>query len=209
MSELGDDYASAGFGAALEFGPKPVLLIIDFVRAYLEKDSPLYAGIEDALFANQKLAALARAKDVPVIWTRVGYDGDGFDGRENGMFRRKVPALACFDRGNPLGEFDPRLSPEPGDMVMLKQYPSAFFGTHLASTLTAMRVDTVIISGLSTSGCVRASALDALCHGFAPFVVRDACGDRDQRVHEANLFDMQAKCAEVVDLEWIGDRLKS
>ena len=107
----------------------------------------------------------ARVAGVPVVFTRVEYQPDGSDG---GLFFRKVPALASFVRGNPLGDFldDPR--PVDGDVVVTKQYASAFFGTSLASTLTAMGADTTVICGLSTSGCVRATALDALQHGFTP-----------------------------------------
>lgn len=193
--DLDRDYAAAGFGGKLAFGAKPVLLIVDVVMAYLDPRSPLYAGVEDALASNVRLAAAARASGVPVIFTNVTYEPGGFDG---GMFFRKVPALRAFERGSPAGAFPPSLQPLADEMVLSKQYPSAFFGTSLASTLHAAGVDTVLITGFSTSGCVRASALDALCHGFAPFVVRDACGDRDVRPHEQNLFDMAAKMAEVV-----------
>ena len=103
-----------------------------------------------------------------------------------------------FDAGLPLGDIPDDLAPRPDEIVIYKQYASAFFGTSLASTLTALGVDTVVITGLSTSGCVRASAVDAMQHGFIPLVVADAVGDRDPRPHEANLFDLQAKYAEVV-----------
>ena len=103
-----------------------------------------------------------------------------------------------FERGSRLGEYCDGLEPRPGEWLLLKQYASAFFGTTLAPTLTAQGIDTVIITGVSTSGCVRATALDACQHGFIPFVVRDAVGDRDPRPHEANLFDLQQKYAEVV-----------
>jgi nicotinamidase-related amidase len=106
--------------------------------------------------------------------------------------------LNVYDAGSPLGAFPPSLQPAEGELVISKQYASAFFGTALASTLTANRIDSVLITGLSTSGCVRATALDALQHGFAPFVVREACGDRHPAPHEANLFDLQAKYAEVI-----------
>jgi maleamate amidohydrolase len=189
------DYAKAGFGGALGFGRKPALIIIDFAMAYLQADSPLYAGVEAELESNIRLAAAARAAGVPVLFTRVEYQAGGLDG---GYFYRKVKALRCFDAGNPLGDFHERLRPQPGDLVITKQYPSAFFGTSMAPTLHAMGVDTCVITGLSTSGCVRASTLDALQHGFIPVVVRDACGDRDAKVHAANLFDMQAKYADVI-----------
>ena len=107
-------------------------------------------------------------------------------------------ALAAFDTGNPLGDFTPELTPQHGDIVVTKHYPSAFFGTDLATQLQVLGVDTVLVTGLSTSGCVRASTLDALCHGFVPLVVEDACGDRDRRVHDANIFDLKSKYAEIV-----------
>jgi maleamate amidohydrolase len=194
-TDLNDDYVGAGFGGKLVFGKSPALLIVDVVMAYLDPACPLYAGVEDALASNERLAAAARAAGVPVIFTNVVYQPDGIDG---GMFFRKVPALKAFVRGSADGAFPPTLQPEPGELVLSKQYPSAFFGTSLASTLHAAGIDTLLITGFSTSGCVRASTLDALCHGFAPFVVREACGDRNLRPHEQNLFDMAAKMAEVV-----------
>jgi maleamate amidohydrolase len=162
--------------------------------AYFEPASPLYAGVEPVLEALIPLAAAARAAGVPVLFTRVEY----VDPAEGGLFYRKVPALRCFDAGNPLGDFHPRLRPEAGDFVLTKRFPSAFFGTYLAAMLTAMRVDTVLLTGLSTSGCVRATAVDALCHGFVPLVVEDCVGDRSADVHAANLFDLQAKTADLV-----------
>ena len=195
--DLEQDYAAAGFGGTLGSGRRPAVLVVDVVRAYLEEDSPLYAGVEDAVAACAVLVRAARAAGVPVIFTRVEYVPGGADG---GLFYRKVAALRCFDQGDPLGEFPAEPAPLPGEVVVTKQYASAFFGTSLAATLTAGGVDTVVICGLSTSGCVRASAVDALQHGFRPIVVRDACGDRDPRPHEANLFDLRAKYADVVSL---------
>lgn len=191
------DYAAAGFGGALPFGARPAVLAVDVVRAYTDRASPLYAGVEDAVAAAARLVAAARAASVPVIFTRVVYAPGGADG---GLFYRKVAALACFDEGSPFGAFADDPAPRPGEVVITKQYASAFFGTSLAATLTAGSIDTLLICGLSTSGCVRASAVDALQHGFRPFVVADACGDRDPRPHEASLFDLQAKYAEVISL---------
>jgi maleamate amidohydrolase len=192
--DLSANYSGA-FDGHLTFGARPALLIIDFVMAYLEMTSPLYAGVEDALASNERLLAVARTVHIPVIFTAVQFQPGGADG---GLFYRKVPALKCFDAGSPLGAFPPSLQPRDGERVISKQYASAFFGTSLALTLTAMRIDTLLITGVSTSGCVRASALDALQHGFAPFVVREACGDRHEAPHEASLFDLQAKYAEVI-----------
>lgn len=197
VADLGTDYAAAGFGNRLAPGRKAALVIVDVVMAYLDPACHLYAGAlcESALASNERLAAAARASGVEVIFTNVTYAPGGRDG---GVFFRKVPALRAFQPGSPHAAFPPTLQPQPGELVVSKQYPSAFFGTSLASTLHAGGVDTVFLTGFSTSGCVRASTLDALCYGFVPFVVRDACGDRDARPHEQNLFDMQAKMAEVV-----------
>lgn len=193
--DLREDYERAGFGHALPFGKRPALLIVDVVRAYLDPASPLYARGEAALASNIRLRAAAHAQGLPVILTRVIYEPEGRDG---GWFYRKIGALSHFREGSPFAEFPEGLTPTPADLVVTKQYASAFFGTSLASTLTAMGVDCLLITGYSTSGCVRATALDALQHGFRPFVVRDACADRDPRPHEANLFDLQQKYAEVI-----------
>ena len=189
------NYAGA-FDGRLAPGRKAALLIVDVVVAYLDPASPLYAKAEPALASNERLLAAARANHIPVVFTNVEYQADGADG---GYFFRKVPALKLFLKGSPYGAFPDTLQPAPGEVVVTKQYASAFFGTTLASTLHALGVDTLFVTGFSTSGCVRASALDALQNGFIPFVVSDACADRHPEPHNANLFDLQAKYAEVVD----------
>jgi nicotinamidase-related amidase len=196
---LSKNYAAGGFGKSLQPGRRPALLVVDFVRAYLVPGSPLYAGVEAACDACRELLAAARAAGIPVFHTNVHYQAGGRDG---GVFFRKVPALACFEAGArpDLAAFAEGLEPAAGEIVITKQYASAFFGTSLASTLTALGVDTVIIAGVSTSGCVRATAVDACQHGFVPLVVREAVGDRHEGPHAANLFDLQAKYAEVVTL---------
>ena len=119
------------------------------------------------------------------------------DGVDGGIFFRKVPALRVFCSGNPLGYYVPALAPRADEPVVTKQYASAFFGTSLASTLRAQGIDCLLLAGMSTSGCVRASAVDAMQNGFIPVVVADACGDRHPSPHEANLFDLAAKYADV------------
>ena len=195
--DLRADYQRAGLGGGLTLGERPALLVVDMARAYFEADAPLYIGdgnAADVLASVDRVAAAARAAAAPVIFTEVAYHRGGVDG---GIFFRKVPALRCFEAGNRLGELMPPLRCESGDVMITKQYASAFFGTSLAAMLTAQRIDTLLIVGVSTSGCVRASALDACQHGFIPLVVRDACGDRAPGPHESNLFDLQAKYAEV------------
>lgn len=197
------------FDGHLSFGQRPALLIIDVVMAYLDPGSPLYAGVEDALASCERLVEAARGAGVPVIFTHVEYSPGGAEG---GVFYRKVPALKAFDRGSPLGAFPPTLQPGAGELVLTKHFASGFFGTGLAEILAARQIDCVLIGGFSTSGCVRATALDACQYGFAPFVVRQACGDRHPAPHEANLFDLQAKYAEVIDedaaLTYLQNRLR-
>lgn len=201
------DYAAAGFGGSLGFGIHPALLIIDFAMAYFERTSPLYAAVDAELAVTVALRDAADAAGVPVIFTRVEYTDNGRDG---GLFYRRLPrVLACFDAGNPLAELHPRLTPAPADTVITKHFPSAFFGTDLAPILHARGIDTLVVTGVTTSGCVRASAIDALCHGFIPIIVRDACGDRDAAVQAANLFDLQAKTGEIVESAVVIDYFKA
>jgi maleamate amidohydrolase len=205
---LQENYARGGFGKTLEPGRSPALVVIDFVRAYIQPGSPLYAG-ETAVKAQAacaELLAIARAAAIPVIHTNVAYEPGG---RNGGVFFRKVPALKCFESGlHPeLAGFAPGLEPRAGETLITKQYASAFFATSLASTLTASGIDTVLIAGVSTSGCIRASAVDACQYGFIPLVVREAVADRAPGPHEANLFDLQAKYAEVVSLAQMRDYL--
>ena len=187
---------AGAFDGTLAFGRRPALLVVDAVMAYLDPSSSLYApAFAQALHVIERMVAGARAAAVPVLFSNVVYQAGGADG---GLFYAKVPALAAFQRGGPGGEFPPSLQPRDDETVVTKHYAAAFFGTSLASTLASWRIDTAVITGFSTSGCVRATALDALQHGFAPFVVREACGDRHPAPHAANLFDLQAKYAEVV-----------
>ena len=209
MSEsLEQNYARGGFGKSLSFGKRPALLVIDFVRAYLVPGSPLYAGVEQTRADCATLLQAARRAGIPVVHTNVVYQPGGRDG---GVFFRKVPALACFEAGaHPeLAAFGEGLEPIAGETVISKQYASAFFATNLSSTLTALGVDTVLIAGVSTSGCIRASTVDCCQHGFIPVVVREAVGDRAPGPHEANLFDLQAKYAEVATLATALDYLSS
>ena len=193
--DLHAEYAAHGFAVRLGFGARPAVLVVDVAKAYLDPASPLYAGVEDAVAAAVRVVDAARAAGHPVLHTQVVLAADGVDA---GHFRRKVPSLRVFEAGSPLAEPVDALRPLPGEVVVTKQYASAFFGTSLASTLRVLGVDTVVLVGLTTSGCIRASAVDALQHGFVPVVVRDAVGDRDPRPHEANLLDLDAKYADVV-----------
>lgn len=183
------------YNTRVGFGKKPALILIDFCQAYFEPGNALYSEVDDALASALRVRAAARAAGVPVILTNVVYHPLAIDG---GRFFEKASPLKNFLRGSPMGAWGPGLEPFEDELVVSKQYPSAFFGTSLASTLTALGIDSVLLTGLTTSGCVRASCVDAMSHGFRTAVVADACGDRHPGPHEANLFDMNAKYADVV-----------
>ncbi|MEQ8411700.1 MAG: isochorismatase family protein [Erythrobacter sp.] len=185
------------FEGRIGFGERPALIIIDMVEAYFAPESPLHAGVEDTLAAAVELRAAAREAGVPVIYTNVVFHPSMRDG---GRFAQKVGALANFVAGNAMGAWAKGLEPAEDELVVSKQYASAFFGTSLASTLTAGGHDSVVLAGVSTSGCIRASCVDACQHGFIPLVVEEAVGDRHEDVHRANLFDMNAKYGDVVTL---------
>jgi maleamate amidohydrolase len=192
--DLLENYKRA-YDTRVGFGAKPALILIDFCQGYFDPSCDLYAGVEDAMASALRIRAAARASGVPVILTNVVYHPKAING---GRFFEKAAPLRYFLQGNPMGAWGPGLEPFDDELVVSKQYPSAFFGTSLASTLTAMGVDSVLLTGLTTSGCVRASCVDAMSHGFRTAVVAEACGDRHAAPHEANLFDMNAKYADVV-----------
>lgn len=191
-----DQERAPGFGGSLSPGLRPALIMVDLMRAYFDPASPLCLPSRTCLESAARVLTAARENNVFVLHTRVAYSEDGRDG---GVFVRKVPALEHLFGGGPLSEFMPEVAPIGNELEVVKQYASSFFGTSVASTLNAAGVDTVVIAGVSTSGCVRATAVDAIQLGFVPLVVADAVGDRTTAVHESNLFDLQAKYAEVVD----------
>lgn len=211
MSGHGAGHDRSGWGGALRPGARPALLLIDMVRAYFDDGGAFQLPSTASLESAARLLAAARDAGVPVVHTCVRYIPGGADG---GVFFAKVAGLSVFAGEGPVGPddpgaFRPEVAPATGELLITKQMPSAFFGTSLAGTLTAMGVDTVVIAGVSTSGCVRASATDAMSHGFVPLVVADACGDRSLAVHDANLADLAAKYAEVIDEATARDYLAS
>ena len=205
MSDTLAFYKNRGFAQRVGFGQRPALLIIDFIKAFTDLASPLASNLDAEIAATQQLLAEARRLQIPIAFTTVEYD-EGF--RDAGVFIKKVPSLSVLKKGSPMVEVDDRLSPLPNEHLLVKKYASAFFGTSLASTLTAAGVDTLIITGCTTSGCVRASAVDGCQYGFRTIVVKEAVGDRAPEPHEANLFDIDAKYGDVVTLEDALDYLR-
>lgn len=205
MTDLEENYKRA-YGNSVGFGKRPALILIDFVQAYFDPACDLYAGVEDALASALRIREAAHEAGIPVILTRQLYHPKAIDG---GRFYEKALPLRHFREGSPLGAWPKGLEPREDELVISKQYPSAFFGTSLASTLTSLGIDNAILTGLTTSGCVRASCVDAMSHGFITTVVRDAVGDRHPAPHEANLFDMNAKYADVVSEADVIAHLKS
>jgi maleamate amidohydrolase len=184
------------FDGKVGYGRKPAVIVIDFTLAYTTPGSPSFAeGVVRAVRDTVPLLAAARAAGVPVIHTRVEYHPSGADG---GWFVRKVPALRKMVAGEKLAQIDPAVAPLPEEVVLVKQYPSPFFGTPLAPMLAALGVDTLILAGCSTSGCVRAGALDGVQHGYRVIVPQECVGDRHDGPHDANLFDINAKYGDVV-----------
>lgn len=201
MAETIDtNYERAGYHARQSWGRRPALVLIDFAKAYFDPSAPLFGGegCQIALDNSVKLAGAARAAGVPVIFTEVKYQPGGSDG---GAFYAKVPALSCFDAGAETQELAPPLELKENDILISKQYPSGFFGTSLASTLHYLKVDTLLLCGVTTSGCVRATCIDSISHGFVTLVVEDGVGDRADEPHRANLFDMSAKYADLISTQ--------
>ena len=199
-----DVYVKQGFGLRVGFGARPALLIIDFINAFNNPEQLGGGNIQEAIDNTAQLLALARHLDLPIAFTSHVYAEDGSD---DNVFLRKLPGTRILRPGMPETEIVSELEPRPGERVLRKHYPSGFFGTDLASWLTVRGADTAIVTGCTTSGCVRATVVDAMCHGFRPIVPRECSGDRAIGPHEANLFDMDQKYADVMPLEEVRDEL--
>ena len=198
---------SGVFDGRIGFGQKPAIVVVDFINAYTTPGSPLYApGVVDAVRASIDLLDIARRNGILVVYTRVIYSPHGMDG---GIFVRKVPVLRKMVEGEPLADIVPELPPAPQDVIINKQYASAFFGTSLAPLLTSQGVDTLIVTGCSTSGCIRATAVDGMQYGFRVVVPKECVGDRHPEPHEANLFDIDSKYGDVVSKAEVMEYLAS
>lgn len=201
-------YKRAQLGHKLGYGKRPALVVIDFQIGFTKPElSPLAGQLDAEVTATNTLIAAARKKSIPIIFTVVGYDPHRQD--DAGLWPEKVPSLRLLTLGSELVELDPRLNRNPEDLVIVKKYASGFFGTYLGSTLTMKGVDTLIVTGCTTSGCVRATVMDALNHGFRPIIPLEAIGDRAREPHEANVFDISAKYGDVVSVSEVLEYLES
>jgi nicotinamidase-related amidase len=200
------DYERKGFAARSGYGSSPVLLVVDFINAFTDPTTPLGGDFAWEINATRRLQEAFRRGKLPIVYTTIAYAEDLHDA---GIFVKKVPSLAILQRGSPLIEVDKRIEPLPGEKVIEKKYASAFFRTDLDRELRSLGVDTVILAGCTTSGCIRASAVDSLQYGFHTIVVREAVGDRAAGPHQANLFDIDAKYGDVVTLAEALDYLQS
>lgn len=191
-----EEFRAKSIGSRVGFGSRPALVAVDFSCAFTDPQAPLGADCSPQIESTNRLIEAGRVIDMPVVFSIVRYHAKM---RDLGAWLAKIPAASALAAGEPGVALDPRLACDPArDLVIPKKYPSVFFGTDLASILVTHGVDTVLVTGVTTSGCVRATAVDACSHGFRTIVVRDAVGDRAQLPHLASLFDLDMKYADVV-----------
>ena len=191
-------YERARLGQPIARGSRPAVLVIDFSCGFTDPACSLGADLAAEVEATRRLLDAAREKGLLVVFTTIGFDPSGKDG---GLWLQKAPALAELELGGRYIEIDPRLERRDDEPIVLKKGASGFFGTNLASILVSQGIDTVVLCGATTSGCIRATAIDLLQYGWPTLVPRECVGDRAQAPHEANLFDIQAKYADVVSLD--------
>lgn len=188
-------YERQGFGNRLGFGKKAALVVVDFVNGFADPDVLGGGSIPPAIAQTVPLLDDLRSKGLPVAFTRHVYADDGSD---HGLFNVKLPTNNKLTESGTLGQVVDELKPRDGELILNKRYPSAFFGTHFATWLTTHGVDTLIVTGCVTSGCIRATVVDGMCLGFRPIVIEECVGDRAPEPHEANLFDIRQKYGDVI-----------
>jgi maleamate amidohydrolase len=192
-------FRQRGFGIKIGFGERPALILIDMLKGFTDSSMPLGANLDSQIEAQKPMLEVAHQRGIPVIFSTVIYDEQ--DMKDAGLWGIKMKGSLTLKAGTEAVKIDPRLDMRPSDSLLVKKYASCFFGTDLVPRLNSRRIDTLIITGCTTSGCVRATAVDAVQNGFRPMVVREAVGDRSVAAHEQSLFDLNAKYADVVSLE--------
>jgi maleamate amidohydrolase len=196
--DTGRIYERARLGQSITPGSRPAVLVVDFSRGFTDPESTMGSDLTGEVEATKRLLDAARAKGIPVVFTTIGFESNLKDGS---LWLQKAPGLSELQVGGKWVEIDPRLERGEDEVVILKKGASAFFGTNLPSVLVSQGVDTIVLCGATTSGCIRATAVDLLQYGYPTLVPRECVGDRAQAPHEANLIDIQAKYADVVPIE--------
>lgn len=201
-TEFDDHYGDRSFGERVGLGDRPALVVVDLVNAFTDPAMELGSDMSDVLTETAKLLEAFRQQELPRYFTTVAFEESYGDA---GHFVEKIPALRELRLGSEAAQVDDRVAPLASERVLLKKYASAFFGTDLSTELTTAGVDTLVIAGVTTSGCIRATAVDSLQHGYRTVVPADAVGDRAEGPHRANLFDIDAKYGDVVPTEAVLD----
>jgi len=191
-------YEAAGFGAPVQRGERPAIIVIDLTRGFTDTSFPTGSDLSSVVDSTNRLVAAARCAGAPVIYTSIEYTRAEL---ESVAWLKKSSGMRALAAGSDAVELDERLLRADTDHLIVKKGASAFFGTGLASILSALHVDTVALCGATTSGCVRATAVDAVQSGFPVLVPRQCVGDRAPGPHDANLFDIQAKYGDVIELD--------
>ncbi|MQY33830.1 Maleamate amidohydrolase [Streptomyces sp. RB17] len=195
---VGDLYAARGLGGRLTPGSRPAVLVVDLINGFTDPDCPPGSDLDAVVTATRTLLDRARAAGTPVVFTTIAFAADGVEGS---LWLRKMPAMKVLVEGSRWVEADERLGRTEAEPLVVKRAASSFAGTGLAALLTALGADSLIVTGATTSGCVRATAVDACAAGYPAFVVAECVGDRAAGPHEASLFDIDAKYGDVIGLE--------
>lgn len=203
-TEFADHYGDRSFGERVGFGDQPALVVVDLVNAFTDPAMELGSDVGAVLTETAKLLEAFRQQELPRYFTTVAFEESYGDA---GHFVEKIPALRELKLGSEAAQVDDRVAPLPSERVLLKKYASAFFGTDLSTELTTAGVDTLVIAGVTTSGCIRATAVDSLQHGYRTVVPADAVGDRAEGPHQANLFDIDAKYGDVMPTDAVLDAI--
>jgi maleamate amidohydrolase len=204
--ETREIYERARLGQSVTLGARPAVLVVDFSRGFTDPESTMGSDLTREVEVTNRLLGAAREREIPVIFTTIGFEPNLKDGS---LWLEKAPGLGELIVGGKWVEIDPRLGRREDETVILKKGASAFFGTNLPSILVSQGVDTIVMCGATTSGCIRATAIDLLQYGYPTLVPRECVGDRAQAPHEANLVDIQAKYADVVSVEDVLTYLES
>lgn len=192
--------------ARVGYGRSPAVIAIDLQYGETDTESPMGSDLASVIDRTNELVDIAHERDVPVFWTRVVYRHP--DVADAGLWIKKIPALAEWKPGTRWVEIDDRCHVGDGDHILDKRHASSFHGTELDSMLTAMGCDTLVVTGCSTSGCVRSTVDDSSAHGYRTIVPETCVGDRSQEQHEAHLWDLDRKFADVEPIESVKEYLQ-